>query len=88
MAALTERAAFIRQAASDFEAFQRVSDLELPACHRLHLLQMATEKLAKAIGLESTAAGFGRTHVAFSKTIRILRNTPRLAHALDMSAKD
>jgi len=49
---------------------------------------MATEKLAKAIGLESTAAGFGRTHVAFSKTIRILRNTPRLASTLDMTAKE
>lgn len=88
MARLTEPEAFVRQAASDFESYKAVSELMLPACTRLHLLQMATEKLGKAVGLASSPGGFGRTPVAFSKTVRILRGAPRLADAIGMSEKD
>jgi hypothetical protein len=42
-------AAYLRQAESDFRVFLLVKDREeVEACHKLHYLQMATEKLAKA----------------------------------------
>jgi hypothetical protein len=41
--------AFLKQARSDWETYQRIDDPVWPTCHRLHFLQMATEKLAKAL---------------------------------------
>jgi hypothetical protein len=43
----TWQLAFLRQARSDWETYQRIDDPTWPTCHRLHFLQMATEKLAK-----------------------------------------
>lgn len=40
--------AFARQAASDLEAYQYLTESTLPVSHRLHYLQMWLEKLRKA----------------------------------------
>jgi hypothetical protein len=40
--------AFAEQAASDLDAYDLLSRSNLPACHRLHYLQMWLEKLCKA----------------------------------------
>jgi hypothetical protein len=40
--------AFARQAAADYEAFDRMQEGPFPDCHRLQFLQMACEKLVKA----------------------------------------
>lgn len=48
VAASDWRNAFLRQAQSDFLTFEKQLR-DAPACHRLHFLQMASEKLAKAI---------------------------------------
>lgn len=40
--------AFAVQACSDFEARDRLIEADLPECHQLHYLQMASEKVAKA----------------------------------------
>jgi hypothetical protein len=40
--------AFAAQAASDLDAYKRLSSTPLPQCHRLHYLQMWLEKLCKA----------------------------------------
>lgn len=46
---MTWARAFARQACSDFEAWDWLcGDNSLPQCHRLHALQMAMEKAAKA----------------------------------------
>jgi hypothetical protein len=43
------RRAFARQAKADFQTWDRLQDhRDVPDCHKLHLLQMACEKLAKA----------------------------------------
>ncbi|MFH0825101.1 MAG: hypothetical protein V2B18_20305 [Pseudomonadota bacterium] len=44
---MTWRAAFFSQAWSDFNLFKDLNRPDVPLCHRLHYLQMATEKLAK-----------------------------------------
>ena len=54
---MTWAQAFARQAESDLHVYDvLVTDPSLPACHRLHYLQMACEKLCKASG---PAAGRG-----------------------------
>lgn len=40
--------AFLQQARSDWQAYQLIYRSTLPACHGLHALQMASEKLGKA----------------------------------------
>lgn len=48
--------AFIRQAQSDLDAYERLAATSLPTCHRLHFLQMWLEKLCKAyLWLAATA---------------------------------
>ncbi len=64
--------AYFEQAYSDWLAYKALSDTSLPHCHQLHSLQMAIEKLGKALRL---AAGGLRvedrkkTHLAFVKYI-------------------
>jgi hypothetical protein len=67
---MTEQAAFLAQASSDFRVFQILLSLdrvEVPACHPPHYLQMATEKLAKAIMVAIQQPSEKLTHVAFSQ---------------------
>lgn len=66
---MTEQTAFLAQGLSDYRVFQILLDLdrnETPACHPLHYLQMATEKLAKAAMLALGQSSERLTHVAFS----------------------
>ena len=67
---MTEHEAFLRQARSDFAVFEMLmaQDREhVPACHPLHYLQMATEKLAKAAAIASGMRESDKySHVAFS----------------------
>ena len=67
---MTEHEAYLRQARSDFAVFQLLLEQDrdiVPACHSLHYLQMATEKLAKAVAIVSEVRGFDKySHVAFS----------------------
>src|SRR5882724_6463098 len=47
--------AFIAQARSDWLVYRVLTEsAEVPLCHRLHYLQMACEKLAKAYRLRDT----------------------------------
>ena len=66
---MTEADAFVRQAQSDFAAFELLvarDRSEIPSCHALHYLQMATEKLSKAVFLSLGVPYQQRSHVAFS----------------------
>jgi len=64
--------AFLKQARSDWEAYQRTHEQMWPACHRLHFLQMATEKLGKAllVGGETAWEEITHTHSALVKFIK------------------
>jgi hypothetical protein len=67
--AVTEHDALLRQARSDFAIFEflRIQDRDVvPMCHPLHYLQMATEKLAKALFIAINLELDRFSHVAFS----------------------
>ena len=59
------------QACSDFEVYQWMGEHPILPCHRLHYLQMATEKLAKAYFWRSQAPP-QKSHVAFVRFINVL----------------
>lgn len=76
------RTAYFEQARSDYEMFQLLLAIERVAvCHRLHYLQMATEKLAK--GFQTPAGGpqHEPTHKAFETFLRTAKGTPRIRQA-------
>ena len=81
--------AYLVQARSDFAAYGRLADEPgFPFCHSLHHLQMATEKLGKAIGLKSgwPLERVRTTHAAFVPALRLLWSGPLPAH-LEMERK-
>ncbi len=68
--------AFLRQARSDWEAYQRTIEKSWPICHRLHFLQMASEKLGKALLIrsETKLERITQSHAAFVKFMRMTGN--------------
>ena len=74
--------AFLAQARSDYAVLQRLSNPPSEYCHRLHYLQMTTEKLAKAwlIGRDDEAPT--PTHIAFSRMVQTLKMRPDVRRAL------
>ena len=73
---MIEHEAFLAQARSDFVVFELLMAQDrqaVPECHALHYLQMATEKLAKAIRLAYGDEFDRYSHVAFSQMLHILR---------------
>ena len=79
--------AFLKQARADWEAYQRAHEPIWPACHRLHFLQMATEKLGKALLVagETALEEITHTHSAFVKFMRVVGNNRRLHVKLGMT---
>jgi hypothetical protein len=62
---------FLVQARTDFTVFEKFrKDTELPACHALHYLQMATELLGKAYAWKHGPPAM--THRAFVSFLRSL----------------
>jgi hypothetical protein len=73
--------AFLRQARSDLSAFG--ATVSLDKCHRLHNLQMAGEKVAKAFSLEAAAnlrPSF--SHYGFHRWLRTISFSTREARSL------
>jgi len=79
--------AFLRQGRSDWETYQRIDDPAWPTCHRLHFLQMATEKLAKALLIagDMPLDKITHTHAAFVKFMRVARKNHNLQKELGMT---
>jgi hypothetical protein len=64
--------AFIAQARSDWQTFELLAALAIPACHRLHFLQMTCEKVAKAYRLRDTKGDVKTlvsSHTGFEKFV-------------------
>ncbi|HZL37716.1 MAG TPA: hypothetical protein VFC78_20535, partial [Tepidisphaeraceae bacterium] len=71
--AVKKSQALLRQARSDLTVFDLLAAHEdVPECHALHFLQMATEKLAKAAFLALGVPFDAFSHVAFSHLPRLL----------------
>jgi hypothetical protein len=81
------QAAFLRQARSDWEAYQKTTELEWPNCQCLHYLQMVTEKLSKAflVAGDTKLENLTGSHAAFVKFIRIMSGNRNLQRALGMN---
>jgi hypothetical protein len=72
--------AFLAQARSDWAVYKLLSASDVPACHVLHYLQMASEKLAKAYRLRDTEAPveeLTRHHTGFAKFLNQYLLSPR-----------
>jgi hypothetical protein len=66
---MTEDEAFLCQAQSDWALFERLLDADgdlVPVCHPLHYLQMATEKLSKAVLMAARQPPKRNVHDTFS----------------------
>jgi hypothetical protein len=78
---MTWREAFFRQAENDFALFHEFNRSKpmKPACQQVHYLQMATEKLAKAIKCRwlPKKAQPPTHHVGFVETLRLITNRDR-----------
>ena len=79
--------AFLQQARADWEAYQKTHETYWPACHRLHFLQMATEKLGKALLLAGQAelARVTGSHAAFVKFMQVASYDRNLQIRLKMA---
>ncbi|MGQ9625938.1 MAG: hypothetical protein ACUVV0_03420 [Anaerolineae bacterium] len=79
--------AYLEQARSDWDAFEVICTSPLPDCHKLHYLQMATEKLGKALLLAGgTDLDVVRgTHRAFTRFLQIAARNHGLQRELNMT---
>lgn len=76
MASLTEwRIAYAKQGRSDLQAREQLlQDSDLPACHQLHFLQMACEKICKAhlCGQNTNPAVLRKSHGYISGVMPVI----------------
>jgi hypothetical protein len=79
--------AFLKQARVDWEAYHRTHQTRWPDCHRLLFLQMATEKLGKALLLagHSKLERLTRSHAAFVKFMQVASYNRNLQTKLSMT---
>lgn len=76
------RDAFLKQSRSDYETLRHLSDQRVPLCHRLHYLQMASEKLAKACLCRPGGGHPGTTHHVQERMLRVLKGRPDVRRCL------
>ena len=79
--------AFLEQARSDWNAYQKTQEPAWPSCHQLHFLQMATEKLSKALLIsgEMNLERITHSHAAFAKFMRVVSHNHNLQAELGMN---
>ena len=80
---MTWKEAFVRQAENDYSVFREFNASGKPISQQLHYLQMATEKLAKALSLGHRNDRPKTTHAALGRFLRISKNRPDLRRDLD-----
>src|SRR5215211_6949959 len=77
--------AFAAQSQSDWQAYDLLAAAtHLPACHQLHSLQMACEKIAKAYRCRDKTVNLEellKRHVGFSKFMGSFLTSPSLKEA-------
>ena len=81
--------AYLRQAQSDYDVFRRLLPLQVPECHKLHYLQMASEKLAKAI-MSASQRGHRQPnkHESLIRSFRLVGSYGPVRRALGYSSKN
>lgn len=77
------KSAFLAQAASDNRIRHLLDDVTVPYSHRLHYLQMATEKLAKGwLATEGNPAPPVPTHSGLVRLLQTLKGRPDVRREL------
>jgi hypothetical protein len=74
--------AYARQGRSDWSAYIQLGRLHIERCHRLHFLQMACEKIAKAYRFRYTATaaeGLLSRHTGFARFMNAFLLSPTIA---------
>jgi hypothetical protein len=81
--------AYLEQARSDWDTREVVIENGCAVCHELHYLQMATEKLGKAVLLRSgnPLDSAIKTHKAFVSFLRVAARNPSLRQRFGWSAR-
>jgi hypothetical protein len=70
---------YYAQATTDYEMFRELSDK--PVCHRLHYLQMCTEKLAKAYFKQNINTNVQASHAWFVPFMRAIQMDSRVRNS-------
>lgn len=84
---MTWRQAYLRQAVADFTLYQELTRDRRPLCHRLHYLQMATEKMAK-FQLTKVSGGPHRpTHVVLVAFLKLIKGRPEIRRKMGYPEK-
>lgn len=76
------RTAFFAQAQSDYGMFRELNRGDVPMSHKLHYLQMATEKLAKAFMSPPTGDSPPKVHNILVKFLQISKGRPEIRRKL------
>ena len=80
--------AFLAQSKSDLDVIEYLKSSSLPDCHRFHYLQMAGEKLGKAMLSGSGNAGQPKfTHAALVRSLQLLKANPRVREYMGFKRK-
>jgi len=81
--------AFLEQAKSDWKTYEAIQRLSLDTCQILHYLQMATEKLGKAMLLAEgiDIIKLRTSHKAFTRFLHLVARKPGVQNYLRMSAR-
>ena len=75
------RTAYLKQAKSDYAMLLKLNREEAPFCHRLHYLQMTTEKMAKGFLTPKGGTRYPKTHDAFVKFVSLAGSLPNFRTA-------
>lgn len=78
--------AYLARARSDYGVLRRLGELNAEYCHRLHYLQMASKKLAKAMLTSPDDDQPAPTsHVMFVRMLQVLKGRPEIRRRLGYS---
>jgi len=80
--------AYLEQARSDWATYELIEHNSAAGCHCLHYLQMTTEKLGKAVLLQSRTVTLDKvkgSHQAFTAFLRLASRNPALRAELQMT---
>lgn len=80
------RTAYLEQAKSDYAMLLELINEQAPLCHRLHYLQMTTEKMAKGFLTPKGGARYPKTHNAFAKFVSLAASLPNVRTASRFTA--
>lgn len=80
---MTWQEGYLRQAMGDYDIYAEMNERNDPLCHRLHYLQMASEKLAKSFLCIGNEKPSKKTHYALVRFLKITKRLPKIQRLLN-----